>query len=267
MPVSQAGCCAHQVRRTRPSTGLVEALRRHPHLRLRVVLAQVRGLLFEQREQVPRLGVARVAAGDEHGVDARQLREHLAPLLERELDGLRVGSSPCPSPDTRSTRPGRTRRRSATSPTIISIGGSGKCGLSAASSDRGGISSMALVPKTARSRMYCSHMRHVPAVVGVRLRPVAELVPAKRDPGCRRRCEDRRRATDRSASCAARAAIGRRRRARRDCRCRARAPWEPACWWCRRGAGSPRVQVRARRRPSRPPAPPTRGRLHGGRRQ
>jgi hypothetical protein len=36
------------------------------------------------------------------------------------------------------------------------MGGSGKCGLSAASSERGGISSTALLPKTARSRMYCS---------------------------------------------------------------------------------------------------------------
>ena len=33
---------------------------------------------------------------------------------------------------------------------IICNGGSGKCGLSAASSDRGGISSAALVPKTAK---------------------------------------------------------------------------------------------------------------------
>jgi hypothetical protein len=38
--------------------------------------------------------------------------------------------------------------------TIISICGRGKCGLSAASSDRGGMSSIALVPKMARSRMY-----------------------------------------------------------------------------------------------------------------
>ena len=42
-------------------------------------------------------------------------------------------------------------------PTIISIGGRGKWGLSASSSDRGGISSTALVPKMARSRMYRSH--------------------------------------------------------------------------------------------------------------
>jgi hypothetical protein len=42
--------------------------------------------------------------------------------------------------------------------TIISIFGSGKCGLSSASSERGGISSMVFVPKMASSRMYCSHI-------------------------------------------------------------------------------------------------------------
>ena len=45
--------------------------------------------------------------------------------------------------------------------TIISIGGNVKCGLSASSSDRGGISSIALVPNTARSRMYWSHIATV----------------------------------------------------------------------------------------------------------
>ena len=45
--------------------------------------------------------------------------------------------------------------------TIMSIMGRGKWGLSAASSVRGGIISKALVPKTARSRMYCSHMSGV----------------------------------------------------------------------------------------------------------
>jgi hypothetical protein len=43
-------------------------------------------------------------------------------------------------------------------PVIISIGGRGKCGLSLSSSDRGGINSMALQPKTVRSRMYCSQV-------------------------------------------------------------------------------------------------------------
>ena len=38
-------------------------------------------------------------------------------------------------------------------PAIISSGGRGKWGLSAASSERGGISSMALVPKMASSRI------------------------------------------------------------------------------------------------------------------
>ena len=51
---------------------LAEALRRHPHLRLRMILVQQRGLLFEQRKQVFRLGVTGIAAGHEHVVDARK---------------------------------------------------------------------------------------------------------------------------------------------------------------------------------------------------
>jgi hypothetical protein len=62
--------------------------------------------------------------------------------------------------------------------TIMSICGSGKCGLSGASSDRGGISSMAFVPKI--PDVLFPH-GHVPRVVGVGLRTVAELVAPQCD--------------------------------------------------------------------------------------
>ncbi len=56
-----------------------------------MVAAQRGGLLFHHREQVFRLGVAGVAAGDEHGVDSRQAAEDFPPFLEGELDGGRIG--------------------------------------------------------------------------------------------------------------------------------------------------------------------------------
>ena len=55
-----------------------------------MVLAQARRLPLEQRHQVLRLRVPGIAARDEDGVDARQLREDLGPLLERELHLLRI---------------------------------------------------------------------------------------------------------------------------------------------------------------------------------
>ena len=67
--------------------------------------------------------------------------------------------------------------------------------------------------------------RHVPRVVGVGLRPVAELVAAKGD--LRRRDDGERggRADRPASSCAVRGAAGRRRRARPGHRLRARGPW------------------------------------------
>ena len=88
--------------------------------------------------------VARIAAGDEDGVDPRQLLEDLAPLRQGEFDGGSGRSNRGPSPDTRSRRRGRNRRRSATCRPSFPAAAAGKCGLSASSSERGGISSIAL---------------------------------------------------------------------------------------------------------------------------
>ena len=66
---------------------LVEALRRDPHLRARMVAMQDFGLLVEQGHQVFGRGVAGIAAGHEDGIDARQLAEDLAPFAQREFDG------------------------------------------------------------------------------------------------------------------------------------------------------------------------------------
>jgi len=55
-----------------------------------MVFAQVHGLLLEQRHQMPRFSVTGISARHEHGVDAREFREHIRPLLEREVDLLRI---------------------------------------------------------------------------------------------------------------------------------------------------------------------------------
>ena len=55
-----------------------------------MIAAQDLSLLFEQRHQVFRLGVARVAAGNKNGVHVRQLAEDLTPLDKRELNRFRV---------------------------------------------------------------------------------------------------------------------------------------------------------------------------------
>ena len=62
----------------------------------------------------------------------------------------------------------------------MSIGGSGKWSESGSSSDTGGITSTALAPNIASSRMYLVPLRHGPADVGVGLGPVADLVAAQR---------------------------------------------------------------------------------------
>ena len=62
---------------------------------------------------------------------------------------------------------------------IISIGGSGKCGLSASSSERGGISSTALRAEDGQVADVLLPHRDGPAVVGVGLRPIAELMAAQ----------------------------------------------------------------------------------------
>ncbi len=48
------------------------------------------GLFRQQRHQVPRRGVAGIAAGHEHGIDARQLTEHFAPFAQRGFHRSRI---------------------------------------------------------------------------------------------------------------------------------------------------------------------------------
>ena len=180
MPLSQAGSRSQEPRRTRRCHALVEALRRHPHLRLRMNCLQA-AVCFSSRA-IRCLGG--VWPGSPPGTKIASIRgsflKTVRPFLQRELDRSRDRRSPCPAPDTRSTRRAVLVGRCATCSTIISIGGSGKCGLSASSSERGGISSTALQPNTTRSRMYCSHIGTCPGVVGVGLGPIAELMAAQR---------------------------------------------------------------------------------------
>ena len=92
-----------------------EALRRQPHRRVRVKLAQARGLALEEPEHVPRLGVARVAAWHQDGVDARQTFEDLGPLLHRQIHSGWVAVVLVERGIPRSRRRGRRRRPCATS--------------------------------------------------------------------------------------------------------------------------------------------------------
>src|SRR5262245_27358598 len=55
---------------------------------------EVLGLLFQQRHQKFRLRVAGVAAGDQDRVNARQLFEDLAPFIQSELDCFRIAVIP-----------------------------------------------------------------------------------------------------------------------------------------------------------------------------
>ena len=68
-----------QIRHKRVEPFLVESLRRDPHLGLRMKAVQVLRLLFEKRQQHGRVGVPGIAAGDEDGVDPRQLLEDARP--------------------------------------------------------------------------------------------------------------------------------------------------------------------------------------------
>src|SRR5262245_33293471 len=64
---------------------LAEALRRHPHLRHRVILAQQSGLLFEQSEQIFGLRVAGIAAGHKYIIDTRETAVYDFPFLQSKL--------------------------------------------------------------------------------------------------------------------------------------------------------------------------------------
>src|SRR5690349_5019357 len=60
---------------------LVEALRRHPHLRLGMIAMQTFSLLLKEGHQELWAGVAGVTARNQDRVNARQLFENLAPFL------------------------------------------------------------------------------------------------------------------------------------------------------------------------------------------
>ena len=156
-----------------------EALRRHPHRRLRVELAEARGLLLEQREHVPRLGVAGIAAGHEDGVDPRQPLEDLGPFLDREVDRRRVGvvlvHRRIPDPDVEAVLVGDARhldhhldRRQGKVRAVGVV-------VRARRNELDGV--------VAEDRQVADVLlphRDGPAVVGVGLGPVAELMAAQR---------------------------------------------------------------------------------------
>ena len=69
----------------------VEALRRDPHLGLRVGPVKRFGLLLQQRHQLLRRRVAGISSGDKHRIDPGKLSEHLRPFPDRRFHGLGVG--------------------------------------------------------------------------------------------------------------------------------------------------------------------------------
>ena len=161
---------------------LVEALRRDPHLGLGVVAAEDLGLLLQEGHEVLRLGVAGVAAGDEDGVDAREPPEDLAPLLEGVLDGLGVGvvlvHGGIPDPDVQAVvvedlrHPGHhLDLRAGEVGAVRGVVGARGDQLDGVGAEDGEVADVPLP------------LREVPGVVRVRLRPVAELVPADRHLG------------------------------------------------------------------------------------
>ena len=75
----------------RSSHSWLNDLRRDPHLRLGVKAMQVGRLFFQERQEDRRVGVAGVAAGDEDGVDPRQLLEDVGPFVEGRLHGRGLG--------------------------------------------------------------------------------------------------------------------------------------------------------------------------------
>ncbi len=155
-----------------------EALRRDPHLRLRVILLEVRGLLFQQGHQLGRLRVTGVAAGDEDGIDARQLLENLAPFLERMGDRLRIAvvrvQGGIPDPHVEAIligQPGHAdhhlHRRQREMGAVGRVVGARRNQLDGIGAEDGEIADV-LLPHRQR-----------PAVEAVRLGPIAELMPAQ----------------------------------------------------------------------------------------
>ena len=235
--------------------GLREALRRHPHLRLRVELAQAGGLPLEQRHQVLRLRVPGIAARDEDRVDARQLREDFRPFLERELDLLRIAvvlvQRRVPDPDVLPVLVGdarhlhhhvdlRQREVRAVRPHRRSAAGSARSRWCRRWRDRGCTAPTSARP-TRRRRSSSAGSR----ADGRGARPAeSDTIDESR----------RARRTSR-ASCAARAAAVRRRTARRAHRRRARGPSARAAGGVDARRGSLRGPERRRCGRPRRPAP------------
>ena len=160
--------------------GLGEALRREPHLRLRMELPEAGGLLLEKRHQVLRLCVTGISAGHEDRVDARQFREDLRPFLQRELDlfGIAVVLVERGIPDPHVLRVLVREARHLHHHVHLrqrkmrAVGGIVRSGWDELNRVRAEDREIAdvLLPH-----------RHVPRVVGVGLRAIAELMAAQRD--------------------------------------------------------------------------------------
>ena len=143
-----------------------------------MILLQVGRLFLQKSQQVLGLGVTRVAAGDEHGIDARKAAEDFAPFLERRLHRRRVcvirihRRIPDPALEAvllRETRHfhhhlhGRKREVRA----IGRIVGTRRNQLDGVGAEDRQVAYVAFP------------LRHVPPVVGVSLGPVAQLVAAQ----------------------------------------------------------------------------------------
>ena len=136
---------------------------------------------LQQAQKVLGLSMARVASGHKDNVDARKHFENSFPFGQGGIYRLRIGVILVHRRVPDRKRPIRSYPLSVTSQPSFALG-RGKRGLSGSSSDRGGMSSIALAPKIARSRMYWSHISTVHASYAL-VWTIAELMSTQGVPG------------------------------------------------------------------------------------
>jgi hypothetical protein len=166
---------------------LVKSLRRHPQRCL-----GVRAMEHRRRFSPGTRGGLPGAYGPGRRRARRRRRRAAEPRKRRPIPGAprprsTAASSPGPSPDTRSRRRAHKRRRASTHRTSSRAEATGSAGSKASSSDRGGMSSTAFVPNTARIADVLLPHAEGPPVVGIGLGAVAQLMSA--EPVARSRAE------------------------------------------------------------------------------
>ena len=134
---------------------------------------------FEQRHQKLRLRVSRISARHKHRVDARQLLKHLAPFVQRELHGFRIGvvfiQRRIPDPDIQAVLVQQSRhlhhhlhRRQREQRAVTRVVRARRNQFSRVGSKNCQIADV-LLPK-----------RYRPPIVRIGFRPITELVAAQR---------------------------------------------------------------------------------------